>query len=241
MKNMINALIAMQKIDDEIVAKKHIKKELPKRLKNLKDNVKITKEKVEKLKKDVDDNLVQQNLFEKEIKSNKEKIAKYENQLLNIKTNKEYKALNNEISNLKNANSQIDEKIIKAMDKEADLNVDFNSAKTEAKEAQKKLNSEEDDLNKEIVQVDKDIDELKNQRKEIAIKHLPRQLIKRYGMLITNKAGKAVAFVEKNSCSGCGVNLRPQLIIEIEKGKKIISCENCGRLLVNKPKEDNEK
>ena len=59
-------------------------------------------------------------------------------------------------------------------------------------------------------------------------------------MLITNKSGKAVAFVEKNSCSGCGVNLRPQLIIEIKRGKKIISCENCGRLLVAKPEENSD-
>ena len=66
MENTINALIAMQKIDDEIVIKKHIKKELPERLKSLKDNVKITQENVAQLKKAVDDNLVRQNLFEKE-------------------------------------------------------------------------------------------------------------------------------------------------------------------------------
>ncbi len=237
MKETIKALIEMQKIDDQIVAKKHIKKELPERLKNLKENVKITKDKVDELKKAVEENTVQQSMFEKEIKSNQEKMAKYENQLLNIKTNKEYKALNNEISNLKNENSKIDEKIINAIDKESELKAMLKVATDEAKKAQKKLDSEENDLNKEIIQVDKDIDDLKAQRKEIAIKYLPRQLIKRYGMLITNKGGKAVSFVEKNSCSGCGVNLRPQLIIEIKKGQKIISCENCGRLLVNKPEE----
>lgn len=237
MKNTITALIAMQKIDDEIVAKKHLKQELPQRLKDLKDKVNITQNKVLELKKLAEESAVKQSLYEKEIKSNQDKMAKYENQLLNIKTNKEYKALNNEISNLKNENSLIDEKIIHAIDKEAQLKSELNTANLEAKEAKTKLDDEENDLKKEIIQVDKDIDDLKNQRKEIAIKNLSRQMIKRYGMLITNKGGKAVSFVEKKSCSGCGVNLRPQLIIEIEKGTKIISCENCGRILVKKPED----
>ncbi|MCB0539778.1 MAG: hypothetical protein KDE33_19845, partial [Bacteroidetes bacterium] len=46
------------------------------------------------------------------------------------------------------------------------------------------------------------------------------------------KDGLAVVSVERNSCGGCHAAIPPQVQIDIDEQKKIISCEHCGRILV---------
>ena len=42
----------------------------------------------------------------------------------------------------------------------------------------------------------------------------------------------AVVGIEQGACSGCGYQLPPQRIVEVQKAERIMVCEGCGRLLV---------
>jgi len=42
-----------------------------------------------------------------------------------------------------------------------------------------------------------------------------------------------VVAVERDACSGCFSKVPPQRQLDIRQRKKIIVCENCGRLLVD--------
>jgi len=42
-----------------------------------------------------------------------------------------------------------------------------------------------------------------------------------------------VVSVERSACGGCFNRIPPQLKIEIESRKRILSCEHCGRVLVD--------
>ena len=223
----------MQKYDDIITKKDIEKKELPKELENLKKNVKETESQKNEAKKKLDNNLKEQKKYELEISKNKDNIKKYNGQLIDIKTNKEYKALNSEISTLKEKNVKIDDKLIELMEKENDLREDLKEKTEEWKKAKKELKDNEDRIKKEIEKVEKKADELRNKRNTIA-KELPKRLIKRYVSLIKYKNRKAVVFNENNACSGCGFKIRPQMAIEVSKNNKYIACENCGRIVVDK-------
>ncbi|MDY6915330.1 MAG: C4-type zinc ribbon domain-containing protein [Candidatus Cloacimonadota bacterium] len=234
----LKILVKMQKIDDEIGEKEKKKKELPKQLKSLKENVENANYEVQKLKEELDENLKTQKKKELEIQENKGKIDKYKNQLLTIKTNKEYKALNSEINFLGNKNNEIDDVRVELMEEEEQLREDKTVADKEKIRADAELEAKEKKLEAQIEEVTKNIEELRSQRNELA-KNLPRQLIKRYGALIKNKGRKAVVFNENNACGGCGFKIRPQLQIDINEGNRIISCENCGRIIVSQnAKED---
>ena len=37
--------------------------------------------------------------------------------------------------------------------------------------------------------------------------------------------------VEKKSCTGCHVQVRPQIVVELHKGEKLVNCPGCGRIL----------
>ena len=45
--------------------------------------------------------------------------------------------------------------------------------------------------------------------------------------------GLAVVAVERDSCGGCYNAIPPQKQSEVKQRKKIIICENCGRILVD--------
>ncbi|MCF7792881.1 MAG: hypothetical protein K9N09_02855 [Candidatus Cloacimonetes bacterium] len=234
MSKKLDILIEMQKCDDIIGEKESLMQSLPEELSSLKENLAVANAQLEDTQKLLDENLKNQKLKELEIKSNKEKIDKYKNQLLTIQTNKEYKALNSEVSHLENKNTGIDDEIIELMEAEANLRNQVKDEQEIQNKAQTELNANEEKLKKKIIEVEKEIDEIRAQRNEMATE-LPKSVVKRYAALIKNKNRKAVVFEVNGSCSGCHYVIRPQLIIEIKNRKHVVTCESCGRMLVAKP------
>jgi len=233
MNRELEILIQMQEKDDRIGKKEVLTRTLPEKLSSMKTNLEEAEATKATTKDELDQNILSQKQNELNIKENHEKTAKYKNQLLTIKTNKEYKALNSEISTLDKKNSKIDDEIIILMEEEAKLKerLKLDTAAFEA--AQTELQNNEDKLKQEIEVVKTEIDAIRKERNILA-KELPINLVKRYGMLIKNKNRKAVSFAENGACSGCGYKIRPQLEIELKAQNKVISCESCGRILLKK-------
>ena len=233
MEKRLEILIQMQKFDTIIGEKNILTKKLPQQLNSLKQSLKDADETVAATKEELDENLKDQKLKELDIAEHKSKIAKYKNQLLTIETNKEYKALNSEINHLEKKNSTIDDELIGLMETESELKERMAQENVAQKKASDELKANEAKLEKEIQEVEKEIVELKSNRNELT-KDLPRDLIRRYAALIKNRNRKAVVFIDNNACSGCGYTIRPQVAIDIKAGNSVIYCESCGRILVKK-------
>ena len=231
MKEQLGILVQMQKFDTIIGEKNILTKELPQQLNSLKQSLKNADETAAATKSEFDENQKDQKLKELDIADNNSKSAKYKNQLLTIETNKEYKALNSEINHLEKKNSGIDDELIGLMEVESELKERLEEERKAQKKASDELKANEEKLEKEIQEVQKDIEDLKSKRNVLAIE-LPRDLIRRYAALIKNRNRKAVAFNDNNACSGCGYTIRPQVAIDIKEGESVIYCESCGRILV---------
>lgn len=232
----LEILLEMQKLDDIIGEKEILSESLPHELSSLKHNVESANQQLHDIRLRLEENLKNQKLKELKIKENNEKIGKYKNQLLTIKTNKEYKALNSEISHLETSNVEIDDEIIDLMEKEVEIRENQQETEYLQKQAEEKLKANQERLQRKLEEVQKDINVLRNKRNNLA-EELPKPLIKRYAALIKNKQRKAVVFKLNEVCGGCGYHIRPQMIIEINEGNHIVYCENCGRIIVNKAEE----
>jgi uncharacterized protein len=234
MKHELEVLIEMQNCDDIIGKKEILMKTLPEELSSLIQNLDSAKTELEKTGNGLDENLKTQKLKDLDIKTNKEKIAKYKNQLLTIQTNKEYKALNSEVSHLEAKNTSIDDELIELMEEEANIRLQKQQDEATHKKASDELKANEDKLKLRIIEVEKEIAQIRDKRNKMA-SDLPRTLVKRYAALIKNKSRKAIVFNEKGTCSGCHYMIRPQLLIEINNAENVVNCESCGRMLVFKP------
>jgi predicted nucleic acid-binding Zn-ribbon protein len=237
MKTELSILIKMQKIDDKIAELDILKHKLPKQLEQLISNVTCTKENVILKEKKLEENILSQKVKENDIKTNNDAKIKYLHQLEGIKNNKEYKALNKQIETLSERNISIEAEQIILMEEENEIREQITEAETLKKLAEENLKANENILKQEIEKVDKEIEKHKEDRTELA-KNLPVPLIKKYVQLIKNKNLKAVSYIvirnKSESCSGCGFHIRPQMIIELKNSDKMIYCENCGRILVEK-------
>ena len=226
-------LVEMQKIDDQISAKEKIKVSLPLQLEQLNISVKNAEDFLAEIKQQLETNSQNQKALELEVMSNKETILKYKHQLDGIKTNKEYKALNSQIAQLEDKNIKIEEDILQVMDEETNLKKLQDEGKIKKKLADENLKANENIIKEDIQKVDNEIEALKATRSKFG-SQIPRDLAKKYVQLIKNKNYKAVAYNNGNSCSCCGFHIRPQVVIELNDINKILYCENCGRILVNR-------
>lgn len=229
----LKTLTRMQKFDDEIGRCRELQQILPQQLNTLIQDVEVAQAKLAETNNVKSGILKKQNELENDIKHNNELIHKYGTQLADIKTNKEYKALNGEIANLRQKNSDVESALLELMETETEMKKQLAADQNELAEAEKRKNAKEDDLRQQISQLEGKIEELRNQRNELA-RTLPITLVKQYGNLIKNKNNQAVAINLNGACGGCGFIIRPQIRIELELMKKIHSCENCGRILMMK-------
>lgn len=223
----------MQKLDDEIGRCKELQNVLPKQLNILIEDVEAALAKVleiEAVKQGIEKRHKELDL---DIKHNNELQRKYGGQLADIKTNKEYKALNSEIATLKSKNGDIESMLIDLMETENELNKQLAQEKSSMQAAEDRKAEKESDLRAQIDALEGKIETIRNQRNDLA-RTLPVPLVKQYGALIKNKSNQAVAYNNNGACGGCGFIIRPQVRIELELLKKVITCENCGRILMER-------
>jgi hypothetical protein len=233
MKEQLRTLAQMQKLDDQIGRLKVLQDELPKQLNSLIEGVEqatadllaAETEKAELNKK--------QRTLEGEIKTHQEQCRKYGTQLSEIKTNKEYKALNSEIAYLKDKISEIESNLLELMDAETEIKANITGCKKALDLAEAKKREKEGDLKAQIDSLESKIESTRAERNKLAVT-LPTSLIKQYGNMIKHKNNLAVAYTNNNSCGGCGYVIRQQMRIELQLRQKIVICENCGRILLNR-------
>ena len=171
-------------------------------------------------------------------------IQKYEKQQDNVKNNREFDALTREIElqklDIQLANKRIREGKLNLTNKEATLEAALKKKESKAKELEKK----EEELKKIITKTEKD--EKGYQKKmEKSRKKIDERLLKAYDRIRSAYKNRlAVVTVDRESCGGCYNYIPPQVQLELGQRKRIIGCEHCGRILVDKALagvEDTEK
>ncbi|HHV37143.1 MAG TPA: hypothetical protein GXX77_04845 [Candidatus Cloacimonetes bacterium] len=232
MIEQLRTLAKMQSFDDKIGQLRDIQKELPKQLVEIEEKtVQATADLLAGEKEKAELNAEQSSL-ENDIKAAQNLITRYSNQLTETKTNKEYKALNSEITHQKEKIQKFESQMLELMDKENEIkeNVAALKAAHDAVEGEKrKLEAEIKAQNDEL---EAKIEEHRAERNKLAVT-LSNTLIRRYGGLIKNKDNLAVTYNQNGSCSGCGFVIRQQMRIELQLKKKLVYCENCGRIILD--------
>ena len=116
MKEQLDLLWELQKIDLELKSIKDSQEGYPKEIKRLDEKEKIEKEKIQKEKEKIE--LLEKERRQKEghLSLEQEKIKKTEGRMFEVKTNKEYQAFLTEIETLKGANSREEEEILQLLE-----------------------------------------------------------------------------------------------------------------------------
>ena len=229
-EEQLKLLIEMQGLDSRIL-------KIEDELENIPENIRkidgALKEKSESLKKHEDAiKALQLKRKEKEgeLQTKEDLIKKYTSQMHQVKTNKEYTALQEEIGRVKADNSLIEEDILKIFDQIDAENSGLAKEKEGLKKEEAAAAEEKKRLDAEASRMKADADKLKAERAELAVK-VEKTILVRYNRILANKSGLAVVPISGESCQGCFGRMPSQVLNEVRMKDAIICCENCTRML----------
>ncbi|MFZ4768881.1 MAG: zinc ribbon domain-containing protein [Ferruginibacter sp.] len=229
----LSSLVRLQKIDSKQDEIQILKGELPMEVKDLEDEIEglhARQTRVEEEINGITDFIEQKKAA---IKEAQELIKKYEKQSENVKNNREFEAINKEIE-MQQLEEKLCEKHIKdATEEVAEKAKQLEFAKKAVATKETNLSGKKGELEKIISETEK---EEKHYDKEAAEarNHVDERLLLSYDRIRKNyRNGLAVVPVERDSCGGCFHAIPPQKQSEIKLRKKLMVCENCGRILVD--------
>ncbi len=232
------ALYTLQQNDSKIDRIKIVRGELPLEVEDLEDDV-------AGLETRIDNYITEISTLEKQvtdkyqaIKESQGLIKRYEEQQNNVRNNREYDALTKEIE-FQSLEIQLSEKRIR------EFNAQLTMSKEEIENAQHDLSDRRNDLEAKRSELTDIVAETELEEKELNNKSEQQQKMIEERLLIAYKRirknarnGLAVVSVERDACGGCFSYIPPQRQLDIKLHKKIIVCEFCGRILIDKELAD---
>jgi uncharacterized protein len=167
---------------------------------------------------------------EKEVASVQTRLAKYKDQLLEVKTNREYTAMLHEIETAQNDIRTREDRILEIMVASDELNALVKKSEAELKTAEKEMAAERAALEAERTVLQGNIDKTAAERDRV-IGEIDRGVLGLFQSTLRSRKGVAVAEARNGLCTICHVRLRPQVFNEVLRNSAIIQCDSCQRIL----------
>jgi uncharacterized protein len=156
--------------------------------------------------------------------------AKYKDQLMEVKTNREYHAMQTEIATANAEVSKFEEQILVKMMEADDLTARLRSAEQTVKAEQARVGSERSAIETEATEMEHLAVTLGRER-EALIAAMPSAIVELFDRVSKGRHGLAVVPARDERCSECHVRLRPQVFNQIRRNDQIIQCDSCQRIL----------
>ena len=227
-------LYELQRIDTEIDKIKTLRGELPLEVQDLEDEIAGLETRIENLKVELGELDKTSSTRKMDIKKAKEAIKKYREQLDNVRNNREYDALSKEIEFQKLEIELQEKRIREAQKAKAEKEALMEESKKRYEDKVSDLEAKKGELNDIINETHKDEESLQTKSEELAAT-IDERLLTAYRRIRSNaRNGLAVVTVDRDACGGCFNKIPPQRQLDIRSRKKIIVCEYCGRILIDK-------
>ena len=229
----LSALVRLQKVDSKLDEIKILKGELPMEVSDLEDELQGLQSRQMRIEEEI--NGITEFIEQKKnaIKDADALVKKYEKQSTSVKNNREFEAINKEIE-MQQLEGKLAEKHIR------DANEEMGDKVRLIDQTKKQIGSKEGTLTQKKSELEKIIGDTETEEAEYAgvseeaRKNIDNRLLYSYDRIRTSyRNGLAVVPVERDACGGCFNAIPPQRQSEIRQHKKIIVCENCGRILVD--------
>jgi predicted nucleic acid-binding Zn-ribbon protein len=229
----LSSLVTLQKIESKLDEVHILKGELPMEVADLEDEITGLHARQTRIEEEI--NGVTEFIEQRKeaIKEAQALIKKYEKQSSNVKNNREFEAVNKEIE-MQQLEMKLAEKHIKdATEEIAEKAALLDKAKKNIAAKEGVLSNKKGELEKIIAANEKEERHFNKMAAE-ARQHVDSRLLASYEKIRKSyRNGLAVVPVERDACGGCFYAIPPQKQSEIKQHKKVMICENCGRILVD--------
>lgn len=232
-EDRLKALYQLQTILSEIDRIKYLRGELPNEVKDLEDEIIRYQTRIQKHTDEIADlrNVIATK--KKDIEERRVKIARYDDQIDNVRNNREFTFLEKEKEfetlEIELAEKNIREALAKINQKEEEIN-----------KAQVDLTNHEQSLEEKKRELEEIVSETRQEEENLRIKakaleaDIDPYTLAAFKRIRSNaRNGLGIVTVQRKACGGCFNRIPPQRQLEIKMHKKVIVCEYCGRIMID--------
>ena len=233
-------LIKLQEIDSNISGTSALLAAVPARIEAIDRQIRDTAEIVAHAKEKLAANQKKRRDLEGEVKEIGTHVTKFKRQPNDVKTNKEYSALQKEIEETELGAGRIEEEILHEMIAADDIEREIKTANDRQAEEKVRIEKEREAILAEQKELEARKAELIKER-DAVLPEIPPDQLRIYLRINKRLNGVAMSPVTDDFCSICQMRVRPQVLNDLLERNALMTCEACGRILyVQRPPENEQ-
>ena len=229
----LKKLYELQTILSEIDRIRNIRGELPNEVKDLEDTLAGLNTRIENYRHEIEDLNAQRVAQGNKIENKQMLIARYKEQLDNVRNNREFDLLSKEVE-FQTLEIELSEKHLGEYTRMIEQKQhDIELTREKVSDHEHVLAEKRAELEEIVNETRQDEERLRQQAKDLEPK-IDAYTLNAFKRIRKNaRNGLGVVYIQRNACGGCFNRIPPQKQLEIKMRKKIIVCEYCGRILID--------
>jgi len=234
LREQIELLASLQKVDREIKEKSETKAVLSGEVRRREEEIQAKQAEVSAVRSEWEEKERLRREKERLLQEESRKTMERRMRMSRIKNIRELQALQREIDQIKQNNALLEEELLKLMEELEASAASFKEKEEGLKKLEQEWDGRRSEMEAQMAEIDRLVADSSTVRHAIATQ-LNADLIKRYELIFSRRGGIAVVAVSEGTCQGCYMNLPPQLWNEIIRSDKLILCPSCHRILYHSP------
>lgn len=223
-------LLAVQELDRRIRRIEQELADIPARKAAIENTLSDVKGRIEAARKEGTAQRAHAHEIELEVEANRQKITKYREQQMNLKTNEEFRTMESEIRGVTEGIAGLEDQEILVMEQIEQNDQTIASLQEELRGEQERAARECSVFDERAVHLQENLKSILTER-QAAIDGIDPEWLRRYDAIFRRRGDYALVRVEHGVCEGCHMKLPPQVCNDALKGDAMVSCDYCGRLL----------
>jgi uncharacterized protein len=223
-------LVALQDLEQKIFTFQKQISETPKTTQALHDELQSLKKAHEEKVAHNQELTKKRRACEGEVDMMRTKLSKLKDQLMAVKTNKEYTAMLHEIHTAEEQIRREEDKVLEIMEEmetlESALKLDQKDLDRKCHEIEAKIKA----LESSIPGMESEVAKLTADKSGIESR-IGSELLSRYRRISDARKGTGLAEAKDELCSACHVRIRPQVYADLLRTENIHACDSCSRIL----------
>ncbi|MCH9650893.1 MAG: hypothetical protein K0U98_21905 [Deltaproteobacteria bacterium] len=240
MTQLLERAIALQKANDDLAEANERLHGIPDWMAELHEEHSVQKKEIDSLSEQAEAEAQARREAETEIEEIQEKLHRYQTQINQVTTQREYGALLQEIDTAKGRVTELEELGITCMERREVALQELEEKKAAFSDLDQRYGTElakweakKPSVARKVKSLTKAIEKLREE--------IPRQHLSLYDRIAKRHGGSALAPIRELQsnrkgprswhCSGCNFNVRPQVVVGASAGDQLLHCDSCKRIL----------
>jgi hypothetical protein len=167
---------------------------------------------------------------EKDLAAVQARLSKYKDQLMEVKTNKEYHAMQTEITAAETLVRREEDRLLERMEEAELFAAELKAAEAALKSGQSELKGSLQQMETDRVTTEQDLEKTGTERAQVAAA-VSAGVLALFERVSKHRKGLAMSEARDGLCTQCHVRLRPQVYNELRRNESVMQCESCSRIL----------